>query len=223
MEDIESIKTQIKRPISDFDQNLLLSDITWGDPCPKLKSIFGENQRGKGKLFSGPAVVNFLKNNNLKRIIRAHECVSNGIEELFNKKCITVFSASSYSGENSNSSGILMIFKKDDLVKPIIFNPILRPKKCDINYYKVEPFIQKVGSKPILLKFPKNGFVLSFGQVSSASCDNFHYNTSRKHSSIENSSRELKVPKLLPKPKKRLSCVYNSPFILTPQVTKSEK
>lgn len=91
--------------------------------------MYEENQRGRGKLFSGPVVVNFLTNNNLKRLIRGHECDNNGVEELFNQKCITVFSASSYSCDIGNFSGYLKIFKEGDRIEPVIFDPLPRLKK----------------------------------------------------------------------------------------------
>lgn len=229
---VENINEQIKRPILDFDENPLLSDIIWGDPCPELQQFYNDNQRGRGKLFNGPVVVNFLKNNNLKRLIRGHECVTNGIEELFNRKCITVFSASSYSGDMSNSSGILMIYENEDKIRPIIFPPLHRLKKCDTNYYKVQAFIQKGASLTTLPKLStfKSGFILSFNHLASSSTDSisFHYHTARKNSSRESTDYEnnceqkvMKIPKLLPKPRKRLSCVSKAPIVLTPQVTKN--
>ena len=69
---IERISTNIQRPIENIDTNLLLTDLLWGDPSSQCTNFFSENQRGRGKLFNGVSVVNFLKNNFLTRIIRAH-------------------------------------------------------------------------------------------------------------------------------------------------------
>lgn len=171
-EHVESIRTQIKRPINEFIENELFSDILWGDPSINLRQNFNDNQRGRGKNFNGPAVVNFLKNNNLKRLIRGHECVLNGIEILFNEKCITVFSASSYSGDMSNSSGILIVFKNNDAIQPVKFPPIHRLKKCDTSYYKVQAFnhhethhlIHSMQSQSV--SDHKNGSLSSFIRIS---------------------------------------------------------
>lgn len=132
----------------------------WGDPDPEYKLFYGENQRGRGKVFNGPAVINFLKENHLKRIIRAHQCVKNGIEKLFNDKLITVFSASSYCKINQNSSGILKIYQKSTKIEPIIFDPLPRLKKSDTNYFRVESFNHQTKKK--ILNF------FSFGPVPSS-------------------------------------------------------
>ena len=114
---VDRIRKKIQRPIYNFDENKLLSDVLWGDPSheemvQQSSQLFYDNPRGRGKFFTGIAVSNFLKGNDLKRIIRAHECVVNGIEESFKEKCITVFSASSYDHQDGNSSGILKIYKQ---------------------------------------------------------------------------------------------------------------
>lgn len=245
LDKVENIQKQIQRPITDFDQSLLLSDIIWGDPTKKQSQIYSENQRGRGKLFNGPAVVNFLRNNNLKRLIRGHECVNNGIEILFNEKCITVFSASSYSCNMGNSSGILKIYQNEDKIEPIVFPPIYRLKKCDSNYYKVQSYIQ---NKMKNIKSKKN-FLLSFAHIngshsehivisqfhtSRASARNHHQNEVGLNS--ENSQEKEsfdKIPNggfsgrrkstfhsLLPpmkSPSHRKS--LNSPYICTPKIS----
>lgn len=157
---VDCINTQITRPICDFEENLLLSDIVWSDPSPNMQSNYGESQRGRGKVFNGPVVVNFLKSNHLIRIVRGHQCVKNGIEKLFNDKLITVFSASSYSKINGNSSGILKIYEKTDEIKPIIFPPLPRLKKFDANYFRVQLFNHQTKKK--ILNF------FSFGAVPSS-------------------------------------------------------
>lgn len=172
LDKIENINLQIQRPINEFEENLLLSDILWGDPSDGLRQNYSDNQRGRGKLFSGPVVVNFLKNNNLKRLIRGHECVINGIECLFNDKCITVFSASSYSSHMGNSSGILKLYEKSDTFEPIIFPPIPRLKKSDTNYFKVAAFEENeshhVVNRRQSLSECKSGFLSSWCHLSAA-------------------------------------------------------
>lgn len=145
LEKLDKINRRIQRPITDFDQNPLLSDLIWGDPSHEQMNqsstqLYYDNPRGRGNLFSGIALSNFLRSNNLKRIIRAHQCVLNGTEQKFNEKCITVFSASSYNCQMGNSSGILKIVQKGDKVEPVTFEPLSRLKKSDANYYKVQAF-----------------------------------------------------------------------------------
>ena len=147
-ERVDHINSQIQRPINEFEENGLLSDILWGDPSDTLKQSYSDNQRGRGQIFNGPVVVNFLKNNNLKRLVRGHECVMNGVQCLFNDKCITVFSASSYSSNMGNKSGVLKLYQKNDTFECVSFKPLPRLKKCDTNYYKVQAFNSNENSSP---------------------------------------------------------------------------
>lgn len=213
LDKIENIRNQIDRPINKFDENLLLSDIVWGDPSIKLSGLYGENQRGKGKIFNGAALVNFLKKNNLKRLIRGHEYVENGIEQLFNDKCITVFSASSYCKNMGNSSGILKVLKDDDSIKPVIFAPFKRLKKCDASYYKVQSF-------PL-----KN---LNLSKISNQKRVtrnlNCHYYTSSRivlnHDEHDNFN-SMRIHHLGFKHQRKLSCILNCPQIFIPQINKN--
>lgn len=153
LDNIKKITKFIQRPIYSFDQNLLLTDLLWSDPSDENGHAFLENPRGRGKLFNNIAAITFLKNNNLQRIIRAHECVGNGIEFNFNDKCITVFSASSYDRDLGNKCGIIKLFEADDKVESIIFHPFRRLKKFDTLYFKVQMFNGSNLSKPILSHF----------------------------------------------------------------------
>ena len=146
LEKIDFIQTCIKRPITTYEENILFSDFVWSDPSTNILISFRSNHRGRGFLFDGNATNDFLTMNSLQRIVRAHQCVKNGIYEQFNKKCITVFSASSYSFDNSNHSGILQLIQSDDSVQYFMFPPLPRLNKNDSIYYKVHPF-KTVGSK----------------------------------------------------------------------------
>lgn len=142
---VDDIRNSIQRPIDNFD-NELLCDLLWGDPSKRSSKISGfyqENPRGKGKIFSGVAVSDFLKNNFLRRLIRGHECVNSGIESRFNDKCITVFSASSYNKEMGNKSGILKVYKEDDRIETQSFSPIMPLKRTNANFFRVQPFFEK--------------------------------------------------------------------------------
>lgn len=153
LDNYEKINKFIKRPIIKFDQNQLLTDLLWSDPSPESEHVYCDNPRGRGKLFNINAAMSFLRNNNLQRIIRAHECVKNGIEFHFNNKCITVFSASSYDHDLGNKSGVIQLFEKDDVINSIVFNPFQRLLKFDAFYYKVQSFDNSNVSKLIFSRF----------------------------------------------------------------------
>lgn len=133
-----SLKNGVNRPIANFEDNRLFSDVIWSDPSNHFPYLYGDNPRGRGYLFSTSAVELFLAKNSLKRIIRAHQCVKNGSASHFNEKCITVFSSSSYCKEMENKSGILKLFQRDDQIEFIVFPPLKRLQKSDAAYYKVQ-------------------------------------------------------------------------------------
>lgn len=171
LDKIKNIQKQIQRPIIDFNQNPLLTDIVWGDPAPEQSQTFSDNPRGRGKLFNGPIVVNFLKNHNFKRLIRGHECVQHGIEKLFNGKCVTVFSASSYSCDMGNASAILKLFENTDKTESLIFSPLHRLKKCDASYYKVQTFDQTISTSNTRISDCKSGFLSSRAYIRGTSSE----------------------------------------------------
>lgn len=129
LDHVEDIEKNINRPIHHFEENSLLTDLVWGDPYNGYDCQFGDNPRGMGYLFNRVAVNNFLSKNEFKRIIRAHECVKKGVLKIFDDRCITVFSASSYDKNLGNSSGLLELFQQDDRIELKIFDPIERLKK----------------------------------------------------------------------------------------------
>lgn len=139
-QNIDQLRKQITRPISSFEENKLFSDILWSDPASSFKTLFGDNPRGRGYFFNNDATYNFLSVNSMNRIIRGHQCVKHGSRTNFSEKCVTVFSASNYSKEFCNKSGILKLHEKDDQIEFITFPPLDRLEKKDAIYYKVEPF-----------------------------------------------------------------------------------
>lgn len=134
---VDSIR-QINRPIQSFEENQLLTNALWSDPSTSKSSMYAENQRGRGYLFNIDVVFNFLKTNSLQRIIRGHQCVTQGYHEHFHSLCITVFSASSYARDMGNYSGIIKLNQKDDRVEFIKFFPLHQIKKIDAVFYKVK-------------------------------------------------------------------------------------
>lgn len=143
LEFINRLESKIKRPIKTFDECKLLSDLVWSDPSPHTDSNFDENPRGFGYLFNRESVHTFLKNNSLKRMIRAHQCVHKGCLKNFDDKCLTVFSVSSYGKFLGNSSAILQIYEINDRIEATTFVPIRHLTKCEAIYYKVQDFNQK--------------------------------------------------------------------------------
>lgn len=98
---------ELKRPIQDFGDPVLDS-ILWSDPVDGI-DFFEPSTRGSGFFFGKPAVDEFIKSQNIERIIRGHECVAEGCLERFDATVVTVFSASNYCGLVNNKAAIAKV------------------------------------------------------------------------------------------------------------------
>ena len=106
LEKVEQIK-EIVRP-SDVPEQGLLCDLLWSDP-EENPNGFGPNDRGVSVTFNSKIVSNFLKNNDLDLICRAHQVVEEGYEFFANRMLVTVFSAPNYCGEFDNSGAMMSV------------------------------------------------------------------------------------------------------------------
>ncbi|CAG8493394.1 5921_t:CDS:2 [Scutellospora calospora] len=71
-----------------------MCDLLWSDP-DDIEG-WGLSPRGAGYLFGGDIVAQFLQNNNLDLIARAHQLVMEGYKLMFNNTIVTVWSAPNY-------------------------------------------------------------------------------------------------------------------------------
>ena len=138
----------LKRPIFTY-QDPILTGILWSDPT--LENLyFGPSPRGHGSLFGNTALIDFLTNNNLTCLIRAHECV-NGVKVLFNNLLYTVFSASNYPGGGENPSGTLFI-NENFKITPIEF--LSYSKEIEENNNIINNSLKKKQNQSIFIKKP---------------------------------------------------------------------
>ena len=98
----------VKKPLESYLENEMICDVLWSDPDDS-KEAFTENRRGLGCKYSADAVHNFLEANRLSLLIRAHQCVINGISLFADKTGMTVFSSSNYDSRAKNKSGVIVI------------------------------------------------------------------------------------------------------------------
>lgn len=105
---------QIQRPIENYDGNTLISDLVWSDPHDQV-TTFCENHRGSGVLFGNSALETFLTENNLKLLIRAHQCVADGFMTFCSNAGVTLFSSSEYCRMIHNKSGIIKVYPKSKM------------------------------------------------------------------------------------------------------------
>ena len=106
LEKVEQIK-EIVRP-SDVPEQGLLCDLLWSDP-EENPNGFGPNDRGVSVTFNSKIVSNFLKNNDLDLICRAHQVVEEGYEFFANRMLVNAFSAPNYCGEFDNSGAMMSV------------------------------------------------------------------------------------------------------------------
>lgn len=99
-----------ERPINDFAEDFVNS-VLWSDPQEGLED-FAPSNRGTGFFFGAPSVKEFLEANNLTTIVRGHECVLPGVQWMFDKSIVTVFTASNYCGLMGNHAGVLEVKSK---------------------------------------------------------------------------------------------------------------
>ena len=92
-------------PIPD---NGLLCDLMWSDPA-NTSDKWGMNGRGISCTYNRNAVIEFLRNNRLQLICRAHQLVSDGYKFFANNKLVTVFSAPNYCGNCGNDGAVMKI------------------------------------------------------------------------------------------------------------------
>ena len=111
----------IPRPILNTN-NQLIHHLVWADPNDFIDNYIPSN-RGNSIEFGIGAIQLFLEKNNLKKIIRGHQCVPKGIEKNANKKVYTVFSSSNYIQNEKNICGILFVNDLNEL-ECIRFNNI---------------------------------------------------------------------------------------------------
>jgi len=113
--------------VSTPEQQMVV-DILWSDPTENdeetgvhVNTIRDPGSTGSITRYGPDRVEQFLKQNNLKMIIRGHECVMDGFERFAKGNLITVFSATDYCGRYKNAGAILVLQKNFEIVPKLIF------------------------------------------------------------------------------------------------------
>lgn len=112
-----------------------VKDMLWADPF-ESHELFADGLRGCGVGFGFDAIFGFLKQINMKLIIRAHEHKMDGYD-FFGKKCITVFSTSGYS---DNNTAAVMTMMTPDIFKFEQFPPIIHPKREYARFFTMKKY-----------------------------------------------------------------------------------
>jgi hypothetical protein len=85
------------------DMDPITQQILWNDPILNYVSgvneKFYENRRGLGYVFGKEVFEEFLAKNNVNIVYRGHQVFLEGFHQDFDKKFVTIFSASDYAGK----------------------------------------------------------------------------------------------------------------------------
>ena len=149
--DIESIKY----PIKTYDSNKLIADILWSDPCKTIMN-FLDSTRGCGMFFGQTAISQFIKDNDLKMLIRAHQCVYEGVE-VFKDLVMTVFSTSYYNDEENK--GAFIHIDENLEIQTHVLMPMKPIRRAVASYAQVAP--RNGNSRRPIIRVPSQSNILS--------------------------------------------------------------
>ncbi|OHS94456.1 Ser/Thr protein phosphatase [Tritrichomonas foetus] len=146
LQDVSQI-LEIQRPISD-PEDPLIQDLMWSDPSTNFLE-FSESTRGVGSTFGANAIKSFIQSSGMRWIIRAHQCVDEGISVFPNGPVITVFSSSNYGTSNQNKSGVLVINEKNEL-EPIRLPALRKLKREETCFFSMTKTYQRQSERTTL-------------------------------------------------------------------------
>jgi protein phosphatase len=95
------------RPVSSCNDTCI-ADLVWSDPTEDSPGFLQSN-RGRGVTFGVEAVAGFICRLSLRHIVRAHQCVADGVETFAKGIVYTVFSCSDYCDGTQNACGLLYV------------------------------------------------------------------------------------------------------------------
>jgi len=80
----------------------------YGGPRHEIQG-WAENDRGVSYIFGPDVVTQFLQNQDMDLVARAHQVVEDGYEFFAKRQLITLFSAPNYCGEFDNAGAMMTI------------------------------------------------------------------------------------------------------------------
>ncbi|AFZ81481.1 Ser/Thr protein phosphatase family member protein [Theileria equi strain WA] len=146
VEDIERIKRPVNVvPIPTNERDQIILDLLWSDPTDSdtmLGTVPNEvrdpERVGHIVKFGPDRVEQFLMQNNLQLIIRAHECVMDGFERFAGGRLITLFSATNYCNHHKNA-GALLFIRRDLTIVPKLIYPSTNFETWDMRMAEIRP------------------------------------------------------------------------------------
>lgn len=179
LQNVEQIRA-IKLPVASFvpenEEDTMISDILWSDPSDKTGNYM-ISQRGYGIIFGVKLVSDFFASSGIKRLIRGHNCVTNGIKTQFDGKVITVFSSSYYNDEENKAA--FLYIDEETLFHHMVLSPHRYTPRHSANFIDQEsPPYQS--SEPLAIKTSLSQIHFRTTNIRSASSGCTHLNPGRK-------------------------------------------
>ncbi|ORC92605.1 serine/threonine protein phosphatase type 5 [Trypanosoma theileri] len=132
-DDVTIEELQKQNRFREIPENGLICESLWADPQPMPGRA--PSKRGVDCPSFGPDVTEkFLKNNNLKLVVRSHEVKEEGYELDHDGKCITVFSAPNYCDQMGNKGAFIRFTGGDMQPKFTTFTHVPHPGKRPMHY-----------------------------------------------------------------------------------------
>ncbi|CAF2528870.1 unnamed protein product [Rotaria sp. Silwood2] len=124
--DFLKLVSQIPCPLRDPENESPLAwELLWNDPLSnEMRDLDNTNndftlnvRRGTGFFFSSKALNDFLYQNSLSYVVRAHEVQQQGFKVQLNGRLLTVFSSSHYCGGENEAATVLCDSNKLRLIR----------------------------------------------------------------------------------------------------------
>lgn len=100
-----------------------MCDLLWSDPDDRAG--WGVSSRGAGFTFGADVSTDFLRNNGLDLVARAHQLVMEGYQWTHNRNVVTIFSAPNYCYRCGNQAAIMHVGEKME-TQFMLFDPAPR-------------------------------------------------------------------------------------------------
>ncbi|XP_075521898.1 serine/threonine-protein phosphatase PP1 isozyme 2 [Primulina tabacum] len=97
----------LSRP-TDVPDSGLLCDLLWSDPSREIRG-WGMNDRGVSYTFGPDKVAEFLMQQDMDLVCRAHQVIEDGYEFFADRQLVTIFSAPNYCGEFDNAGAMMSV------------------------------------------------------------------------------------------------------------------
>ena len=160
--DIEKLKRpfDVEHDAKKIEDKMVM-DILWSDPTDSDEEvgILPNKERDSNELgiivkFGPDIVKQFINENKISYIIRAHECVMDGFERFAGGALVTVFSATDYCGHHKNAGAMIVINQHMQMIPHLIYPP----ENNTSSWINNEEYLKKRPPTPPRVRYNKSNY-----------------------------------------------------------------